>query len=97
MKIILSLTLLLLLIVIVALVTCPDQSSFEKHLDSISQPAGKGLLEKASAAIHRIQADLTVEYHDHKLWATGRAKIGGRDLRFLGILGNWFLLDSGKS
>ena len=95
MKKLVVLTLILVVLLGLALATRPDRASLERRVTRMENPDASDLTARATSALLHIQADLTLEYEDHNLWAMGEVAQGSKRLRYLGVFGIWIPLGEG--
>ena len=85
---------ILLLSMLLLAVTKPSEEDFHTWTRAnIQAGSDAGLLEEALAFGVRTQARLETSYHDYAIFAMVDTRMADRRRRFLGIAGQWILIE----
>jgi hypothetical protein len=86
---------LLIAILCIMLLTKPSEASFsdwakEKYINI--DASERSLVQIMVKNTTCLQIEMTRKYHNYYLFATVDASLYGKDITYLGILGNWFIV-----
>lgn len=86
-----------LLVLLLLAVTKPSESDFHSWARAnIRAEANAGLLERGMIMTMRTQMRLEATYRDYAVVAIVDTRVGGNQLRYLGIAGQWILLEEDR-